>query len=109
MKVIAFFNLKKETDIDKYNDWVLNRQIKIFQKNLPRMKNFKIYKLVDSDNYKDISQVVQIFDWGGTADEWRETLRSFRSDKSREIYKISQEWRELCDYNSIKILYAENI
>lgn len=41
MKIIAFFNLKKETDIKEYCNWVVNRQTKVFQKNLPKMKNFK--------------------------------------------------------------------
>ena len=109
MKIIALFNLKKETDINIFYDWVINRQVKVFQVEIPKMKKFKVYKLLDKDNYQDSKQIVQIFDWEGTADEWRKTLESFRVPENIKVYEIAREWLNLCDDKSTKIIYAEDI
>lgn len=109
MKIIAFFNLKKEIDMESYYDWVLNRQKKVFHKEIPKMKNFMVYKLVDKDNYQDLKQIIQIFDWEGNVDEWRKTLEGFRVPKNKETYNIAQEWLGLCDDESTQIIYADDI
>ena len=73
------------------------------------MKNFKIYELIDSDNQPGMPDIVQIFDWAGTADEWRETLEGFRSVDSEPLNRISIKWMEYCVNDSTQILYAEGI
>ena len=109
MKVIAFFNLKRETDLKQFDDWVTNEQTRIFNLNLPKMKNFKIFKLIDSNNYQNLPDIVQLFDWDGTAEEWRETLKKFVTSENEAILKIRGEWLEFCEDDSTQILYAEAI
>lgn len=107
MKIIAFFNLQKKADINEFNNWVVDNQVKIFKKKLPKMKNFQVLKLVDSDNYLNLMQIVQIFDWEGTPGEWRQTLESFQNADDKDIKKITKEWLKFCENDSIQILYAE--
>ena len=107
MKIIAFFNLKNKKDEKEFLKWVIERQTKVFQNKLKKMKDFKVCRLFDADNYKDLPQMVQIFDWDGTPEEWRETLVWMRDPLNEEIYKITQEWLEYCDSDSTQILYAE--
>ncbi len=109
MKVIAFFNLKRGTDLKQFNDWVTKEQTRIFNTNLPKMKNFRILKLLDSNNYQNLPDIVQLFDWDGTADEWRETLKKFVTPENKALLKIREEWLELCEDDSTQILYAETI
>ena len=63
MKIVAFFNLRKKADKNKFNDEVIKNQIKIFKNKLPKMSNFQVFKLVDSDNYINLPQIIQIFDY----------------------------------------------
>lgn len=109
MKIIAFFNLQENTDINDFNDWVLNIQTKLFEKTQPKMKNFKIYKLVDSDNYGNLHQIVQIFDWDGTPDDWRKELKKFWDPNNKEAYKVKLEWMNYCVDESTGVLYADDI
>ena len=108
MKVIAFFNLKEETDLREFNTWVSVTQTQVFKENLPKLKNFKILKLTASDNYHNLPDIVQLFDWDGTADEWRETLQKFWTPENKALYQIRGQWLDLCDNDSTQILYAED-
>ena len=87
----------------------MQEQTRVFQEHLPKMKNFRIYKLADSDNYQGLPNIVQLFDWDGTAEEWRQTLKRFRLPVNKELHRISREWLDLCDDVSTQILYAEDI
>jgi len=109
MKIIAFFDLKEETDIKKYYAWVKARQAKVFGEKLPQMKNFRVYELTEADNFPNLRKIVQVFDWDGSADDWRETLKSFRDPANEAVFKIAAEWLEICDDESTQILYAEYI
>ena len=107
MKIVAFFNLRKKAEINKFNDEVIKNQIKIFKNKLPKMSNFQVFKLVDSDNYINLPQIIQIFDWEGTAEEWRETLKSFQYTKDKDIKKITKDWLNFCENDSTQIIYAK--
>ena len=109
MKIIAFFNLKDKSDIKKFHAWVKARQTKVFQEKLPQMKNFRVFELTEADNFPHLRRIVQIFDWDGSADDWRETLKSFRREANEAVFKVAMEWIEICDDESTQILYAEDI
>jgi len=109
MKVIAFFNLKNGINIKEFNDWVLKKQTKFFEKTQPKMKNFKVFKLVDSDKYRNLPHIVQIFDWNGTQDDWRKILKDFWLPENTEDHKVKKEWMKFCVDDSTQILYAEDI
>jgi hypothetical protein len=109
MKIVAFFNLQKKADINKFNDEVITEQVKIFKNKLPRMSNFQVFKLIDSDNFINLPQIIQIFDWEGTPEEWRKTLNSFQSTKDRDIKKITRDWLKFCENDSTQIIYAKEI
>ena len=109
MKIIAFFNLNNRNNLKGFNEWVVNEQTRVFKKYLKKMKNFKILKLVDSDNYPATPDIIQVFDWDGSADEWRKTLENFRSNENEQLNRISLKWMEFCDNSSTQILYGEEI
>lgn len=109
LKIIAFFNLKKETDINEFHDWVVNTQTPVFKDKLSRMNDFKVFQLTDSDNYSDLPQIVQIFEWEGTQQQWRETIEGFQSGKDRDLLRVAEEWENFCVGTSTQILYADNI
>ncbi len=71
------------------------------------MKNFKVYKLVDSDDYNSLPQVIQIFDWDGTPDDWRKELADFWLPENKEAHEVKKEWMDFCVDESTQVLYAE--
>ena len=109
MKVIAFFNLKEDTDPVKFNTWVVQRQTKVFDAHFQKMKNFRVLRLMDSDNYNQLPQIVQLFDWEGTAHDWRDAMDYMRSTSDEELSTIVRQWRDFCVDASTQILYAEDI
>ena len=106
MTIIAFFNLKKDTERLAFHQWVHERQVPVFRRHLPKMKDFRVLPLADSDNYPHPCHVVQLFEWDGTADEWRGTLESFRNPQNSELFTLAREWIGMCDDESTQILYA---
>ena len=109
MKVIAFFNLKEDTDPVEFSAWVEQRQAVVFHAQFQKMKNFRVFQLTDSDNYNSLPQIVQIFDWDGTADDWRNTMDDMRSTSDEELRTIVEQWKNFCVDESTQILYAEDI
>ena len=109
MKVIAFFNLKENTHIKQFNDWVVRRHTTVFAEYFPKMQNFKVRRLTDSDNYAPLPQIVQTFDWSGTEQDWRDTMEQMRSSGDDELRAVVNEWLEFCDDSSTQIIYAEDI
>lgn len=109
MKVIAFFDLKESTDIKVFHEWVLKTQTPVFRRRFPKMKNFRVMRLSEADNYENPLQIVQIFDWEGTADDWRKALENIRDTGNEETRRLVQEWLAMCSDESTRILYAEDI
>ncbi len=109
MKIIAFFNLKKRVDKKEFYDWVVKEQTKFFERTQPKMKNFKVFNLIDSDKYKNLPGIIQIFDWSGTQYEWRKVLEDFWLPENKEDHKLKKEWMKFCIDESTQILYAEDI
>jgi hypothetical protein len=109
MKIIAFFNLREGIQLRRFQLWVEKRQKPVFGKTVPQMRNFSVLSVRDFDHCRKPGQIVQLFDWQGTAEEWRQTLRSFQNPENTANYRIAQEWLEMCDESSTQIVYAEKI
>jgi hypothetical protein len=109
MKIIAFFNLREGIQLRRFQLWVQTRQKPVFEETIPQMSNFSVLSLSDSDHCQKPGQIVQLFDWEGTIEEWRQTLKSFQDPENAANYRIAQEWLEMCDESSTQILYAEKI
>ena len=109
MKVIAFFHLKDKTDPGQFLEWVRNKQAKVFEREIREMKNFKVYITSDYDGEFVLPEMVQIFDYEGTADDWRKILKDFRKTDNKKISEIVKKWLEFCDDESTKIIYINDI
>lgn len=109
MKIIAFFDLQEQTAPRSFHQWVQERQIPAFRKYLPQMSDFRVLAVVETDNCAHARQVVQVFEWNASADDWRLALKSFRLPKNQELYALSQEWLSMCVDESTQILYAESM
>ena len=109
MKVIAFFHLKDKTDPEQFLEWVRNEQAKVFGREIRGMKNFKVYIMSDSDGEIELPKMVQIFDYEGTADDWRKILKDFRKTDNKQISEIVKKWLEFCEDESTKIIYTSDI
>ena len=109
MKVIAFFDLKEKTDPEEFMAWTRNEQAMVFKKKIRGMKNFKVYITLDTDGNIQLPKMVQIFDYDGTADDWRKILEDFRITGNKEISKIVKEWMEFCKDETTKILYIDDV
>jgi len=107
MKIIAFFNLKAQTDPQEFCQWVLDRQAPVFEQHLSLMSNFQVLRLTETDNVERPGQIVQFFDWAGTAEQWRQTLATFRQPSNKSLFDVAEEWLEFCDDPSTQILYAQ--
>jgi hypothetical protein len=109
MRIIAFFNLKDKTDPGQFLEWVRNKQAKVFEREIRGMKNFKVYITSDSDGETKLPKMVQIFDYKGTADDWRKVLKDFRKTDNEKISEIVKKWLEFCEDESTKIIYINDI
>ena len=109
MKVIAFFDLKEQTDVRTFHRWVRDRQTAVFKRWIPRMSHFCVLSVVEADNRLLSRQMVQLFDWEGTGADWQETLDSFTLPENSELYGLAQEWLSMCVDESTRILYAESV
>lgn len=109
MKVIALFNLKDRTDPAQFLEWARDKQAKVFEREIRGMKNFKVYITSDSDGEIELPKMVQIFDYEGTADDWRKVLKDFRKTDNKKISEIVKKWLEFCEDESTKIIYMNDI
>ena len=109
MKVIAFFDLKEKTDPEEFLTWTRDEQATVFNKEIRGMKNFKVYITSDTDGNIQLPKMVQIFDYDGTVDDWREILKDFRKTGNKEILKIVKKWMEFCEDETTKILYIDDV
>ena len=107
LKVIAFFDLKDKTDPEEFLKWVRNRQTKVFESKLKEIKNFKVYVTVDSDGAIDLPSMVQIFDYCGTAEDWRKTLEEMRMTGDKEMAEIVNTWLKFCKDETTRIIYVD--
>ena len=108
MKVIAFFDLRNAAEMRDFLIWANRTQASVFEEHLPRMHNFTVLELAEADNYEGLSQVVQLFDWDGSPEEWRQTIASFQCRENGDLFGVAQKWLTLCDEGSVRILYAED-
>lgn len=108
MKIIAFFDLRNETDPREFLEWVKNEQARVFEKQFHEIKNFRDYRITSLDGRIDLPQMVQIFDYEGSADDWRKTLKYFLNTDNKELSKIIRQWHKFCDDSTTKIIYAED-
>lgn len=107
LKVIAFFDLKDETDPEEFLKWVRDKQTKVFNRKLTGIKDFKVYITVDSDGDIELPGMVQIFDYSGTAEDWRNTLEEMRKTDDREMSEIVNTWRNFCREETTRIIYVD--
>jgi hypothetical protein len=106
LKVIAFFDLHDGTDPEEFLEWVKRDQKTVFEKRFRSVKDFRVYRTIDSDNGIKLPQMVQIFDYSGSADDWRKTLDYIRRTDDRELSGIVDKWLGYCQDKSTKIIYA---
>ena len=107
LKVIAFFDLKDKTDPEEFLGWVRSRQTEVFGRKLKGIKDFKVYLTVDSDGDVQLPGMVQIFDYIGTADDWRNTLGEMRMTDDKEMAEIVSTWRKFCKDETTRIIYVD--
>jgi hypothetical protein len=107
LKVIAFFDLKDKTDPEDFLNWVRDRQAKVFDRKLKGVKDFKVYITVDSDGGTKLPRMVQIFDYFGTAEDWRNTLDEMRKTDDKEMAEIVSTWRKFCKDETTRIIYVD--
>ena len=107
LKVIAFFDLKDKTDPEEFLGWVRSRQTEVFDRKLKGIKDFKVYLTVDSDGDVQLPGMVQIFDYIGTADDWRNTLGEMRMTDDKEMAEIVSTWRKFCKDETTRIIYVD--
>ena len=107
LKIIAFFDLKDKTDPEEFLKWVRDRQTKVFNRKLKGIRDFKVFVTVDSDGEIKLPRMVQIFDYFGTAENWRKTLENIRKTDDRELSGIVNKWLEYCHDESTEIIYAD--
>lgn len=106
MKVIAFFDLKPTTDVERFLEWANTRQAGAFQCRLDRMSNFRVFRLIEADNCDRLPRILQLFDWRGTAEDWRGAIRSFQTQADPDLHGVAQEWLSMCENDSVQIMYA---
>lgn len=109
MKIIAFFNLKDKTDPTQFLEWVRNKQAKVFEREIQGMSNFKVYITSDSDDANEFPKMVQIFDYKGSANDWRKVLKDFKETDNKQISEIVNKWLKVCREESTKIIYMKNV
>jgi len=107
LKVIAFFDLKEKTDPEVFLKWVRERQTEVFDRKIKGIKDFKVYVTVDSDGDIDLPRMVQIFDYYGTAQDWRDALEMMRTTDDDEISDVVRTWREFCRDETTRIIYID--
>ena len=107
LKVIAFFDLKEKTDPEVFLKWVRERQTEVFDRKIKGIKDFKVYVTVDSDGDIDLPRMVQIFDYYGTAQDWRDALEMMRTTDDDEISDVVRTWREFCRDETTRIIYVD--
>jgi len=107
LKVIAFFDLKEKTDPEVFLKWVRERQTEVLDRKIKGIKDFKVYVTVDSDGDIDLPRMVQIFDYYGTAQDWRDALEMMRTTDDDEISDVVRTWREFCRDETTRIIYID--
>lgn len=107
LKVIAFFDLKDKTDLKEFLEWVKNEQARVFGRKIKEIKDFRVYVTIDSDGDVKLPRMVQIFDYNGTVEDWRNTLEELRVTDDSEMSEIVTTWLKFCKDETTKIIYVE--
>ena len=109
IRIIAFFDLKKSKDPEEFLDWVKTRQTPVFKKMIPEIRDFRVFRTIDEDGDAGLPKMVQVFDYEGTPDDWRQTLDEMRETGDSKMSKIVEEWLGYCIDKSTRIIYLDDL